>query len=283
MKASELLARANQIKEETTAIQSYWSQFLPNTNTPDATQCKAWLDKYPLESIAAGLDAMIIAYNRRRSDGKPMDAREAMAYASGCMKKIRANLSDELRQKRSDAGKLGNEKRWGDNTQESTSLQHGCGTDAETVATVCDTVATVCDPFATSCDAVATVCDNLRPVCDDLRPYTYSNNSNSNSASVSVSDYMYSYDSLRSSHTYIPEAETKPTPQASLPEPETKPTPTPTTHLEPVYVNGHHIGTRRVEDEAPAPAPAPRPKLGRKPVCLDCGEPQTKGHECIVN
>lgn len=84
--AQELLARLKQQKEEIEALQQYWGEYFPDSLTN--VQAKAWLDKYPFDTVVAGLDAAIVQINKRAQTDEPMDAADVVRYASAAMRNI---------------------------------------------------------------------------------------------------------------------------------------------------------------------------------------------------
>jgi len=131
-KASELLQKLQQQRENREAIQAYWLELFPERGELKQTQVNSWLTQYDFDTIIAGLDAAVIKVNKvdhavdAGKSSEEMTASRVVKYASMCMRN--AGLTDEerqalddkreaLRAARSAAGKKGNAKRWGEPTK----------------------------------------------------------------------------------------------------------------------------------------------------------------------
>jgi hypothetical protein len=102
-KSKQLLAKLQQNKEETEAIQALWRSFGSGFTPPDYLQCSIWLQRHDLETVIYGLSAMSSHMNRKRQAeegleensgyGSPEQLELAakwnrsnmMRYASACM------------------------------------------------------------------------------------------------------------------------------------------------------------------------------------------------------
>jgi hypothetical protein len=93
-KARELLARVTQQKEESQAIQAFWKDMLPEVDIPGGGQCRVWLKQYGFDTVVAGIEAMLVKFNRDSTpeegqEFRVWDSHDAIRYASGCMRNIR--------------------------------------------------------------------------------------------------------------------------------------------------------------------------------------------------
>src|ERR1035441_717547 len=70
-KSKQLLAKLQQNKEETEAIQALWRSFGSGFTPPDYLQCSIWLQRHDLETVIYGLSAMSGHMNRKRQAELP--------------------------------------------------------------------------------------------------------------------------------------------------------------------------------------------------------------------
>jgi hypothetical protein len=191
--ARDVLQKIKQRKEDAEAIRAYWNEVLADLGEIPSAQLQSWLGTFDLDTIITGLDRTVIQRSKREAKEKPMDAGQAVRYASAVMHSMRletlpeherqaiADRKARISAKRSVAGKVGNEKRWHSEPD------------------------------------VAKVCDDLRSDAMVLRPSYSGSGSCSNSFSSSSSDSNYKgADAPNATALEKEEGKTKP-----------KPTPTP--------------------------------------------------------
>jgi hypothetical protein len=129
MKASELIEKARQRRQDGEAIKTYWADVLPNCGAVPEEHLNSWLGTFDFDTIVAGIDATVIQRSKRKAQhdlgkGEPMTPAQTVLYASATMRNLRyKSLPDEEREAiaerkaaisaaRSAAGKKGNEVRW---------------------------------------------------------------------------------------------------------------------------------------------------------------------------
>jgi hypothetical protein len=72
-KSKQLLAKLQQNKEETEAIQALWRSFGSGFTPPDFLQCSIWLQRHDFETVIYGLSAMSTHMNRKRQAEDELD------------------------------------------------------------------------------------------------------------------------------------------------------------------------------------------------------------------
>ena len=102
-KSKQLLAKLQQNKEETDAVQALWRSFGSRFTPPDFLQCSIWLGRHDFETVIYGLNAMSSHMNRKRQAEEeleengglggpehvelaaPWNRTNMLRYASACM------------------------------------------------------------------------------------------------------------------------------------------------------------------------------------------------------
>lgn len=119
-KAQDILEKLKQRREEAKAVTAYWDEVLADLGTLPSAQLQSWLGTFDLDTIIAGLDRTVIQRSKREAKDKPMDAGQAVRYASAVMHGLRleglpeherreiAERKAKIRQARRDAAN----KRW---------------------------------------------------------------------------------------------------------------------------------------------------------------------------
>jgi hypothetical protein len=99
--AKALLARLQQQREETAAIQAYWSDTFPTFPELPASQVRVWTNLYDFETVVYGIDVALQQQSRRaqavaeRKQGAAvMKMLDVIKYASGVMKRHEAEPGD---------------------------------------------------------------------------------------------------------------------------------------------------------------------------------------------
>jgi len=184
-KAQELLEKLKRRREEAEAVCAYWAEVLPNLGRVPEAHLQSWLGTYDFDTIVAGVDGAVIQRSKRFAKGDPMDAEQAVRYASAVMRDLRYKAMPEEERKvleerkarihevRSAAGKAGRAKQ----------LQQG----------------------AQACREFAQVCQDLPDVAQPL-PNTYTGSSSGSGSS-----------SLSSSHTHTAASASQAKPAAAAP------------------------------------------------------------------
>jgi hypothetical protein len=110
-KAAALLACIKQQKEEVDALTVLWGETFPQFNAPDTRQFKVWLNIYDFDTVVLGIEKTLNWYNKivqaeatavvgdetvaAKAKLASIDTTQIVKYASGCMKKRKAEQSCE--------------------------------------------------------------------------------------------------------------------------------------------------------------------------------------------
>jgi hypothetical protein len=142
-KAKELLEKLKRRREEAEAVCAYWAEVLPNLGHVPEAHLQSWLGTFDFDTIVAGIDAAVVQRSKRQAKDDPMEAGQAVLYASAVMRNLKyKSLPEEERERiraaKSEAGKKGNAKRWQGQRE---------------VATVCDDLRQSATTSRTTCSS----------------------------------------------------------------------------------------------------------------------------------
>jgi hypothetical protein len=99
-KASDLLEKLKQRREEAEAVRAYWADALPSIGTLPEPQLQGWLQRFNLDIIIGGIDAAVILRSKRDAKGEKLPTQEAVDYASKSMHEAHFEaMPEEERQK----------------------------------------------------------------------------------------------------------------------------------------------------------------------------------------
>lgn len=97
-KATDLLEKLKQRREDGEAIKAYWEAVLPGIGNLPESQLQGWLNRFDLHVIVAGLDAAVIKRSKLDAKSEKLSVQEAVDYASGAMREAQfESLSEEER------------------------------------------------------------------------------------------------------------------------------------------------------------------------------------------
>ena len=92
MNAKNLIEKIQRQREETKALQDYWSDLFPDVAAVPADQCRVWLNRHHFDTVVYGLE---VALNRKSersqsvAESKPdvteMQYLDIVKFASACM------------------------------------------------------------------------------------------------------------------------------------------------------------------------------------------------------
>jgi hypothetical protein len=90
-KATELLARIEQQRQEIAALKVLWETLYPEFPAPDTRQWQIWRKRYDFDMIVAGLETANAKFARRASESVSgaMTNDDVIRYASGTMKGLK--------------------------------------------------------------------------------------------------------------------------------------------------------------------------------------------------
>ena|SRR5258708_932374 len=104
MTPKELLAKLAEQKEQIAALTVLWEELFPEFPQPGNRQFQTWLRMYDFDCVVYGLGAAMQLCNKRASMALghdleacrgPVTAQDVIQYASGSMKKHKAELDGE--------------------------------------------------------------------------------------------------------------------------------------------------------------------------------------------
>ena len=92
---TQLLARLEEQRQQIGGLQKLWNQLFPEFIDPGFRQFQVWLNLYDFSTVVQGLEKAMQFLNKRitiKSETPiPVDQDDIVRYASGCMKKIKAD------------------------------------------------------------------------------------------------------------------------------------------------------------------------------------------------
>src|SRR6267378_8292533 len=100
MTPKELLAHIAEQKEQVKALTVLWEELFPEFKEPGTRQFKVWLNTYGFDTVVYGLNAALVLCNKRATKeveghAGPATASDVVQYASGSMKKQKADADDQ--------------------------------------------------------------------------------------------------------------------------------------------------------------------------------------------